>query len=489
MPVENRGLPIFKSAAFPGLRFELVGLSGREALSELFEFTIDLAPREEFFLGPEEFDGFCREPAWLEFHDGALFRVHGMVRRVELLPSTSREESIYRLTLVPRLWRATQVVRSRVYQEMSVPEIVESVLKEIGLGRGKDFQFELQTDHSPPDLKREYVVQYAESSFQFISRLMEHEGMFFLFRHEDDREQLVIADNNHVFDTLPGSEIISYSWEGVSTELREEVTSIQWTANLLPNQLVVRDYNWRSPTLFVHGHARVDPEGAGYVVHYGEHVREERRARQLATIRAQEVAATKHVYRGTLRVPGLRAGHRFKLDGHFLGEALDREYIVTSLDHGAGHSAGFDGQGALSRFEVIPAKVPYRPPRRTPRPVVQGLLTGIVDGSGTGTPAPVDGQGRYQVMLPFDTAAKQGGAASRWIRMAQVSTGSGYGIHFPLHIGTEVILDHVNGDPDRPLIVGAVPNAITQSPVLSDNATQSVIRTRGNIVFEFEDDA
>jgi type VI secretion system secreted protein VgrG len=111
-----------------------------------------------------------------------------------------------------------------------------------------------------------------------------------------------------------------------------------------------------------------------------------------------------------------------------------------------------------------------------------------VDGVQVGRAAPIDAHGRYRVLLPWDLYAEEGGRASRWVRMAQPHAGPGYGMHFPLHIGTEVLLAHVGGDPDRPVIVAAIPNPDTTSPVTSVNATQSRIQTRSGIVVEFEDD-
>ena len=138
---------------------------------------------------------------------------------------------------------------------------------------------------------------------------------------------------------------------------------------------------------------------------------------------------------------------------------------------------------------LLPLGVPYRPPRVTALPRILGLMHARVDGEQDGTPAPIDDQGRYRVLLPFDGVGELGGRATRWIRRAQVYAGPAYGMHFPLHIGTEVLLAHLGGDPDRPVIVGAVPNPATASPVIDANATQSIVRTKGNIVEEWEDDA
>ena len=142
-----------------------------------------------------------------------------------------------------------------------------------------------------------------------------------------------------------------------------------------------------------------------------------------------------------------------------------------------------------ARFTSIPATVPFRPPRRTPWPRIDGVINAHIDADSNGDYAQIDGEGRYKVKLPFDVGTTKGLASSRWIRMAQAYAGPGYGNHFPQHKGTEVLLAHVDGDPDRPIIVGAVPNAVTPGTVMDKNASQSVMQTASGIRLELEDSA
>ena len=149
----------------------------------------------------------------------------------------------------------------------------------------------------------------------------------------------------------------------------------------------------------------------------------------------------------------------------------------------AGQAASF-----AERTEAIPYEVVYRPARRTTKPKILGLMHGHVDGEAPGSAAPIDEFGRYKVVLPYDLVGQPGGKASRWIRLAQPASGAGFGIHFPLHIGVEVAISHVDGDPDRPVIVASPPNTQTITPVNSENATQSKIRTQTGIRITFDDD-
>jgi type VI secretion system secreted protein VgrG len=146
-----------------------------------------------------------------------------------------------------------------------------------------------------------------------------------------------------------------------------------------------------------------------------------------------------------------------------------------------------NGTHYRAAFQAIPAKTPFRPARSTPWPSIHGIVHGHIQSDGSGQVAEIDDQGRYKVRMPFDLATRPGMAASRWIRKAQPYAGAGYGMHFPLHKGTEVLIAHLDGDPDRPIIVGAVPHATTPSPVNVSNATQSVIQTATGIRVEMED--
>jgi type VI secretion system secreted protein VgrG len=188
----------------------------------------------------------------------------------------------------------------------------------------------------------------------------------------------------------------------------------------------------------------------------------------------------------------LQPGDRFNLT-HYVDPELDGEYLVTQVhrkvDQGFEGDRGGPPSTIANEFVAIRSDVVYRPPRVTPRPNVGGLLYATLDGPGQGLPAPLDAMGQYNVVLPWDVAAEGGGKCSRRIRMAQPLSGPSYGVQFSLHEGTDVLLAHVDGDPDRPVIVATVPNALNVPPVTNANPTQSILRTATGITVEFEDDA
>ena len=337
---------------------------------------------------------------------------------------------------------------------------------------------------------REYVVQYDETDFDFVNRMLEHWGIFFYFDHRPDGEVMVLGDGPSAFVELPDHAEVAFRPTAGAVEWSGHVNHLTRQHRVCTGNVTVVDYNWRTPNAQPTGGAPADEHaGHGTQTFYGEHVKDGGEAAVIARARAEALISGRETYRAQATVQGLQPGHRFQLDDHPSG-ALNQEYAVTRVDLSIhrGGAAGGEGRERAHRMELIPYGAPWRPPRVTPKPRIEGLLPGLID-SGGGAGAPIDELGRYKVVLPFDAVGAKGGAASRWIRMAQSSTGPGYGMHFPLRPGVEVAIAHTCGDPDRPIIVGAVPNANSVTPVTSAESMKSRIRTRTGIVMEFIDGA
>jgi type VI secretion system secreted protein VgrG len=481
---------VFISSALGPGELLLERMRGREAISELYSFELWLAGEGEAALASDTLQDVLAGTVGIAFGLGQEYPLWGVLREIEMVARDDGRAPLYRAVMVPRLWYTTLTHRSRVYQDQAVPDIVKAVLQDSGMA---DEHFEMRLNGTYA--KREYVVQYQETDYQFICRLLEHEGIFFFFEHTADGEKVVFADVNDNFSAPAGFEQIPYLPREGTTDPGESIWSVAYRAHMVPQQVTLREYNWRTPSVPLLAQQKVDPQGRGLQMFYGEHFRDTGEGKKLAKVRAEELAARREVYTGRSRVRALRSGQIFELTGHLLGQ-FDQSYLVTEVTHEvdqqrvSGESAAAQGtQGYTNSWLAIPATVPFRPERRTPKPRVMGIVNAVVDGTVNGAAAPIDELGRYKVLLPFDVSGKAGGKASRWIRMVQTASGAGYGMHFPLHVGTEVAISHVNGDPDRPIIVGSVPNPETLTPVVSDNATQSVIRTRAGIHIEFEDDA
>jgi len=390
-------------------------LRGVEELSRPYEYELELEVDEDGGLSVDALEDLLRQRCMVRFGRDGLTEVHGILRSISMRSTNAPKPIVYRAVLVPRLWMASQVHRSRIFQDLDVPGIVKAVLAELGLEEDEHFELRLNATYAVS----EYTVQYQESDLDFVHRLLEHAGIFYFFTQEPDGERLVFADANEAFAPLEGSETLDYTpgeesgLTGV-LELERELTP-------QPAMVLLRDYNWRTPSVGLQGEAVTDERtGRGFVSAYGEHFKTPSEGASLAQVRAEERMAGRDVYRGRCRVAELRPGHTFELLGHPCAD-LDAEYLVTRIEHVA-DGRGVEELGGLGydkRFEAIPRSVPFRPQRRTPRPKIEGVMHARVDGEVPGTAAPIDELGRYKILFPFDLVGQPGGKASRWVRPAR----------------------------------------------------------------------
>jgi type VI secretion system secreted protein VgrG len=263
----------------------------------------------------------------------------------------------------------------------------------------------------------------------------------------------------------------------------------------------VRDLNWGNETKrtsLVIGDAPIDPNdelddppeerhGHGLQSHYGDHFLTDAEAARMAQIRAEGWMIGKRICTGVSANPDWAPGQRFKLSGTPGMPELDLEYLLTAVSHQATSSVG--GGGYSNSFEATDFRLEYRSPRQTPWPRIEGVINARIDAGDITTAAPIDDRGFYRVILPYDCYGRVGRAPTAWLRKAEPYAGIDHGLHFTLHSGAEVLLAHINGDPDRPVIVGALPNASRPGPVKASESTRHVVRTRSGIVLDFEDDA
>lgn len=480
----------FLSGAMPDEKIRLRGVWGRERISRLFEFDILLSRAEGPFTDAQ-LDDLLKAPCAISLGPRPGDVVHGLLERIELIDSARSVAARYIARLVPNVWLLTLARSNRIYQDTTIPKMVADVLELYGLKAGVDF--DILISGQPRD--REYVVQYQESDWDFIQRWLEHEGYFYWFEHGDEGEKLVIADSNADATPIEDPKTISYrERNNVSSGRLATVWSWNLVQRRIPASVAVFDYNYRTPHLPLVATATVDSaRGFGSVFYYGEHFKDTDEGKAVATVRAERILTDRRRYNGRTDCSRFRVGHKFELENHH-DVANDGKYLITAVEHRVGFPVSPDRddlgdapQRYLARFEAIPFEVAYRPEQATPWPRITGVLHGHIDADTSGDYAQIDDQGRYKVRLPFDISGQKGLKASRWIRMAQPYSGAGYGSHFPLHKGTEVLLTHLDGDPDRPIIVGSVPNTHTVSPSTGSNATQSVVQTASGIRIEMED--
>jgi len=479
----------FVSQAMEEDTFEVVRFRGTEGLSRLYEFEITLVS------GNPEIDlkAILRNPATLTIirSDGDDRLIHGIPSLFEQLHEHG-DRVFYRAVLVPRVWHADLYRENQLFLDKTVPDIIREILRQAGLTTD-DYALRLTGTYP----QWEYICQYGETDFDFISRWMEREGIYYYFQHTQEFEKLIITDNSTSHENIPDTSTIEYHPPSSLRARDEEVVrELICRQKMLPKKVILRDYNYRRPDLELRGEAQVDPQGRGDVYFYGEHFKTPEQGNALAAIRAQEILCREKTFNGESTAPTICPGFLFELTGHYR-DTYNQRFLITEVVHEgdqAGALLGMEQHDAeegreityANQFTCIPADLQYRPERRTPKPRFFGTMNAKIE-AGDDQYAEIDEHGRYKVRLFFDQSDRGTGKASRWVRMAQPYAGQNYGMHFPLHGNTEVLLTFVNGDPDRPVIAGSVPNPDTASPVTSGNHTLCMIKTGGGNQIHTED--
>lgn len=470
---------------------QVVGFRGREAISRPYRVEV-------FVLVPEAaLHGFDPRAllgvrASLKVHraNGDVRRVvHGAWSTVSLVRSVTGGAALFRCALAPMLWRLSLTRRSRVFVRETLLQTTERLLREAGLTE-QDFTFEVANrDRYTP---REHACQYHESNLDFLSRHLEHEGLYYYFTHANDgsRERLVITDSI-TFARPYDSAAVRFLATDTPGSVTEGVRALGCEYSAVPTGARTYGYNPITPGVPVYGEA-LDGSTSG-VLSSWEPARDATESTRYARIRAEESRAAQSVIEAQGRVFTACAGYLATLDDHPIisGEHLVTEANFVGCDYSAHRelvtALGLGTEVFETAFKAIPGRVQYRPPRVTERPRVHGFELGLVKGPTESPYAQVDEHGRYLVDLMFDDDKSKATPSAR-LRMLQPHGGpGGMGFHFPLRNGTEVLVSFLGGDPDAPVIAGVAPNAEKVSSVTSANATKNVVQTGGGTRLEIED--
>jgi type VI secretion system secreted protein VgrG len=400
---------------------------------------------------------------------------HGVVSRFSQSGTVGRHAS-YRAEIVPWLWFLTRTTDCRIFQRKSTPDIVKQIFGEYGFA---DYRFQLGS-YEP----REYCVQYRETDFQFVSRLLEEEGIFYFFMHEDGKHTLVVADGPRAHQPCPVLDHVRFIHGQVSLAEDDVVTWFSKEQEVRASQCSLTDYNFEKPSLEVSASAAgADPRPFElYDYPAGSPSRD--RVEKLARVRQQEEDATRVLFRGTGYARSLTPGYKMTLRGvgDGVSSTFDGSYVLTSVRHRASESYAAGEESEVSyenEFECIDAVTPFRPARRTPRPVIQGVQTAVVVGP-AGEKIFVDKYGRVKVQFHWDREGKKNEHSSCSIRVSQNWAGPTWGGLFIPHVGQEVIVSFLEGDPDQPIITGRVYNGENMPIVaLPAGRTKSAIRDHG----------
>jgi len=459
---------------------EVVAYEGVDALSSPYHFKVTLVFRGESF-SP---DTILNQKAVLRFanqegansYSGVVIALHGMQR--------VNDATFFSAELAPRFHWLRLTQHNQIFLGLSLDKIIESVLLEGGVTH---YELRLFSKYPPMD----YVCQFNESHFDFLSRWMESRGLYYFFEETEQGEKLVVTDTKVSHDAAHDG---TYRFAPASN--LKAITPIQDILALIredrivPQKVLVKDYNYMLPNLELQAEAVVDPNGVGVFYNYGDHFMTKAEGTALAKVRAEGLLAGKTRFRGEGGISDFRAGRLFTLTEH-PDKACNIEYLLTSVEYSARltsyMTAGLsdditagERQGARCRFSAISADRQFRPALTTPCPKFHGVINAVIDAETEGKYAQIDSYGRYAVRLPFDLAGRPATKASAWLRLAEPYAGDRYGMHFPLHKGVEVLLTFIDGNPDRPVIASAIHNADKRNMVTSSNAQQSVIKTAGN---------
>jgi len=460
----------------------LISFSGTEQLGRLFEYKLELAS-EDYQIKPEDIVGE-NVSIRLNLGDKGVRYFNGYVSHFTQLTS-SGQLARYRATVVPWFWFLTRTADCRIFQEKTVPDIIEQIFRDRGF---TDYDNRLSGVYRT----WEYCVQYRETDFNFISRLMEQEGIYYFFEHENGKHLLVMADSHSAHEAYSKFEKLIYhpSDKGPITE--ECISDWFVETHLQPGSYAINDFSFKKPQapLLAKANASGSAEQGGSKNNYeiydypGDYTTSND-GTEYAKKRIEELQAEYQVVTANSDSRGICPGYLFNLLDHPLAEQ-NQEYLIKSANYTIQGDDIFSTGAAGSEFifscsfTTIKSSKAFRSQRITSKPTISGPQTAFV----VGKPADeicTDEFGRVKVKFHWDRYSNADENSSCWIRVAHVWAGKKWGAMYIPRIGQEVIVEFLEGDPDRPIITGRVYNAKAMPPYdLPGNETISTLKSNSS---------
>ncbi len=470
----------------PGADFHVYRMRLMEEVNGCYDLDLDLVTDDL----TADTDLFVGASCQLDITRGDHVRtVYGIIMAVDYI-GRSEDNLFVNVRIVPAFHLLGQQTHSRIFQEMSVLEILDEVLgTELGqYGRTLDKGNEARGT-SP----RDYCVQYRESDLDFCVRLMEEEGISYHFVHSADtsHEVLTLTYENEDFtevENVDGTPVVPIIVQRPDTAELESIRNLDFLQTLTTTSLMRRDYDFLTPLALLEDNPEgVDPKGYNRRIYRHtdrRYISDDVADRNKDHLEAAQVRGK--VGRGSGNVTDFAAGKVFELERH-VRDDLETQFLITRVVHTgecpeeilstAGGSIGGDQPRYRNSFQCIPLEVPMRPRQITPKPRTYGPETGIVSGP-SGEEIHVDEHGRIKVQFHWEEETTYDDTSSCWIRVRQQWSGPGWGFQFIPRIGQEVVVEFLGGDPDRPMVVGTVYNGDNSYPYsMPDNKTQSGIKT------------
>jgi type VI secretion system secreted protein VgrG len=448
--------------AVDGLDADLAVLrfDGVEGVSQPYRFDLALTSHDPD-IAFEDVVGKNAALQWITSDEPRL--VHGIVSHFEF-SGQGRKLTYYTARLVPKLWSLSLRRQSRIFQEKTTQDILKDVLQKGGLPSDA-VEFQLKRSYKP----RKFCVQYRESDFAFACRMMEEEGMFYFFRHEEAKHVMVIADAASVHEAMPGDPVVVYRGGESGMSGGEAIKRFTFRRAMRTGAVALQEFDFKRPTLDLMSEKAADVETELESYEYPGAYPDTDHGKTYAQIRLEEQRAEKDVGAGAGDCRRMIPGFRWSLDEHPRAE-FNAEYVLTSVSHTAEQpqAAEEDHEGGeplgettyANDFLCIPSAVTYRPPRITPLPSVDGVQTAIVTGP-PGEEIHTDEFGRVKIKFHWDREGPNDDKSSYWVRVAQAQS---FGSMLLPRVGWEVVVDFQEGDPNRPLIIGRLHNGGDPGP-------------------------
>jgi|HubBroStandDraft_1064217.scaffolds.fasta_scaffold00420_6 type VI secretion system secreted protein VgrG len=463
----------------------LQGLTGVEGLSRLFTFHLDLLSQEDSI----DFTKVLGKKVVVTIATAKPNTPRYINGYVSRFAQSGFDATFYhyQMEVVPWFWFLTRQTDCRIFQAKSVPEIVTEIFDQ---QKDKSHTADYKMNVNAGDYDElEYCVQYRETTFNFVSRLLEHEGIFYYFEHTQDGHTLVVCDNSASLPACPVSPTVPYDPSaGTIFGSGEHISDIHAKREFRTGQYTSTDYNFETPSTNLKATEQTVIKVGGndpYEIfdYPGVHTTLDQ-GQDTSKTRMEEHEAAHHIIVGSGRVRDFAPGKTFTLGTHYRSD-MNSSYLITEVRHSASEggiyfsNSGADENSSI-QFQCIPASIPYRPPRVTPKPFVQGPQPALVVGKAN-EEIWVDSYGRVIVQFYWDRYGQQNENSSCWIRVSQPWAGGNWGAMWIPRIGQEVLVSFLEGDPDRPVITGRVYNANQMPPyTLPDYQTRSTFMSRSS---------
>ena len=461
--------------------FHLVRMVGQETLSQSFRFEIEVvAEYPDIELTPT-----LGQTGLITLHDqtnaGEPFTryIHGVVTEAELEDCNLRQ-STYHFVLEPKTELLNLRAGCRIFQQQTTQEIVTTLLEEAGFS-GDEFEFRLQESHPP----REYCVQYNETELNFMQRLLEEEGIHYFFEHEEALHRIVFSDSSATHSVIENDPVVPYFHDAQGALREQHIFRFDYTEAVLSGRSQLRDYDFTRPKLKLESQLQAELDQALEVYTYPGRFQTTALGDHFAQVLLESINAKRKVALAESDVNRLMPGFSFTLDEHERDE-LNTEYYITQVEHKCAQpqvleqGATTEGSSYTNRIQMMPFNLPYRAPITTEVPIVHGCQTAIVCGP-AGEEIYTDQHGRIKVQFHWDRVGQRDENSSCWMRVSQLFAGNQRGSMFIPRIGEEVLIDFLEGNPDRPIVTGRLYHGLNRSPYpLPDNKTKSTIKTNSS---------